>query len=142
MKFRNRAQPQFLGFQIAPIVDVLLVLLCFFILTWNFARKEMELDVTVPTAEHGGEPRLEVNQAVLNLKVDGSLVMNTKPITYAELGERMALLAKVNPEYAIILRGDENVPFKYVAKVLDVCRGAGISNVAFPVSKAEPGSGE
>ena len=142
MKFRSRTQPQFIGFQIAPIVDVLLVLLCFFILTWNFARKEMELDVKVPTAENGGEPRLEVNQTVLNLKADGSLVMNTKPLTYAELGEKMALFAKANRDYAIILRGDENVPYKYVAKVLDVCRGAGIWNVAFPVSKAEPGSGE
>lgn len=126
-----------MGFQIAPMVDVLLVLLCFFILTWNFARKEMELDVKVPTAEHGGEPSLEANQTVLNLKQDGSLVMNTKPVTYEELSEKMVALARINKDYAIILRGDENVPYKYVARVLDVCRGAGIWNVAFPVTKPE-----
>jgi biopolymer transport protein ExbD len=137
MKFRRRAQPQVMGFQIAPMVDVLLVLLCFFILTWNFARKEMELDVKVPTADHGGEPVLDVNQTVLNLKADGTLVMNTKPISYQQLGEKMAVLSKINPDYAIILRGDENVAYKYVARVLDVCRGSGIWNVAFPVSKPE-----
>ena len=137
MKFRRRAQPQVMGFQIAPMVDVLLVLLCFFILTWNFARKEMELSVKVPTAEHGEEPVLDVNQTVLNLKADGSLVMNTKPITYDELGDKMAALAHINPDYAIILRGDESVQYRYVAKVLDVCRGSGIWNVAFPVSKPE-----
>jgi len=49
----------------------------------------------------------------------------------------MSTLAKINPDYAIILRGDENVPYKFVAKVLDVCRGAGIWNVAFPVSRSE-----
>jgi biopolymer transport protein ExbD len=137
MKFRRRAQPQVIGFQIAPMVDVLLVLLCFFILTWNFARKEMELDVKVPTADHGEEPTLDVNQTVLNLKADGSLVMNTRPISYEQLGEKMATLAQINPDYAIILRGDENVPYKFVAKVLDVCRGSGIWNVAFPVSRSE-----
>ena len=137
MKFRRREQPHALGFQIDPMVDVLLVLLCFFLLTWNFARKEMELDVKVPTAEHGGEPNMEVNQTVLNLKADGSLVMNTKPINYDELFEKMAALSKINKDYAIILRGDENVPYKYVARVLDVCRGAGIWNVAFPVTKPE-----
>jgi biopolymer transport protein ExbD len=137
MKFRKRAEPHVLGFQIAPMVDVLLVLLCFFILTWNFARKEMELDVKVPTAEHGGEPALDVNQTVLNLKADGSLVMNTRPVSYEELGEKMEALAKINKDYAIILRGDENVPYRYVARVLDVCRGAGIWNVAFPVTKPE-----
>jgi biopolymer transport protein ExbD len=137
MKLKRRAEPLVMGFQIAPMVDVLLVLLCFFILTWNFARKEMELDVKVPTAEHGEEPVLDVNQTVLNLKADGSMVMNTKPVSYDELGDKMAILAKINPDYAIILRGDENVPYKYVARVLDVCRGAGIWNVAFPVSRPE-----
>jgi biopolymer transport protein ExbD len=137
MKFRRRTEPAVLGFQIAPMVDVLLVLLCFFILTWNFARKEQELDVKVPTAENGGEPTMDVNQTVLNLKADGSIVMNTKPVSYNELSEKMAALAKINKDYAIILRGDENVPYKYVARVLDVCRGAGIWNVAFPVTKPE-----
>ena len=137
MKLRRRAEPLVMGFQIAPMVDVLLVLLCFFILTWNFVRKEMELDVKVPTAEHGGEPSLDVNQTVLNLKADGSMVMNTRPITYEALGVKMAELAKINPEYAIILRGDEEVKYKFVARVLDVCRGSGILNVAFPVSRPE-----
>ena len=123
MKLRRRAEPLVMGFQIAPMVDVLLVLLCFFILTWNFARKEMELDV---------------NQSVLNLKADGSMVMNTKPITFDELAERMAALAKINPEYAIILRGDENVPYKYVARIVGVCNGAGISNVLLPVNSPQP----
>ena len=137
MKLKRRAEPLVMGFQIAPMVDVLLVLLCFFILTWNFARKDMELDVKVPSAEHGGEPVLDVNQTVLNLKADGTMVMNTKPITFDDLGDRMATLAKINPDYAIILRGDENVAYKHVAHVLDVCRGAGIWNVAFPVSRPE-----
>ena len=127
-----------MGFQIAPMVDVLLVLLCFFILTWNFARKEMELSVKVPTAENAKEPTLDVNQTVLNLKEDGTMVMNTKPITFDDLGRRMADLAAINPDYAIILRGDENVPYKYVARVLGVCNGAGIWNVALPVNNPQP----
>ena len=138
MKFRKRAQPYVMGFQIAPMVDVLLVLLCFFIVTWNFARKEMELDVKVPTAENGGEPVLDVNQTVLNLKADGSMVMNTKAITYEDLGVKMKTLAELKPNYAIILRGDENVAYKFVARVLGVCNGAGIWNVALPVNNPEP----
>ena len=126
-----------MGFQIAPMVDVLLVLLCFFIVTWNFARKEVELSVKVPTAENAKEPTLDVNQTVLNLKADGTLVMNTKPITYEALAEKMAALARINPDYAIILRGDENVPYKYVARVLGVCNGAGIWNVALPVNQPQ-----
>ncbi len=134
MKLKRRAEPLVMGFQIAPMVDVLLVLLCFFILTWNFARKESELSVKVPTAENAKEPTLDVNQTVLNLKEDGTMVMNTKPITFEELATKMKTLAELNPDYAIILRGDENVPYKYVARVLGVCNGAGIWNVALPVN--------
>ena len=69
MKLRRRAEPLVMGFQIAPMVDVLLVLLCFFILTWNFARKESELSVTVPTAENAKDPKVEVN---LDARLKGS----------------------------------------------------------------------
>ena len=140
MKLRRRAEPLVMGFQIAPMVDVLLVLLCFFILTWNFARKESELSVKVPTAENAKEPTLDVNQTVLNLKEDGTMVMNTKPITFEELATKMKTLAELNPDYAIILRGDENVPYKYVARVLGVCNGAGIWNVALPVNNPKSAS--
>ena len=47
MNFRSRAAPHHPGIQLAPLVDVLLLLLIFFLLTWNAARNENELDVKV-----------------------------------------------------------------------------------------------
>ena len=47
MNFRKHAEPTILGFMIAPMVDILLVVLVFFIVTWNFALSENELDVRV-----------------------------------------------------------------------------------------------
>lgn len=137
MKFRTRSEPHVVGFQIAPMVDVLLVLLCFFILTWNFARKEMELDVKVPAAENGREPSLEVNQSVVNIKADGEIVMSAKTVTYEDFQTRMQDAARSNPDYSIIIRGDKATPYEFIAKVLDICNGAGIWNIALPVSKAE-----
>jgi biopolymer transport protein ExbD len=137
MKFRRRAEPHVLGFQIAPMVDVLLVLLCFFILTWSFARKEMELKVKVPSAENGEQPDMEVNQTVVNIRADGGIVMNAKEISLDDFRDRVTALAKINPDYSIILRGDENTPYKNIARVLDVCHGAGIWNYALPVTKPE-----
>ncbi len=137
MKFRRRGEPHVLGFQIAPMVDVLLVLLCFFILTWSFARKEMELSVKVPAATNGQEPNMEVNQTVVNIRADGTIVMNAKEYPIDEFRDRMTELAGKNPDYSIILRGDENTPYKHIARVLDICHGAGIWNYSLPVSKPE-----
>jgi biopolymer transport protein ExbD len=135
MKFRRRRAPEIIGFQIAPMVDILLVLLCFFIVTWNFARKEMELDVKVPAAKSGNEPVSAVNQTVLNVKIDGTVVWNRKTVSAPELQSRLTELARLYPDYAIILRGDENAAYRAIVNVLDICRDAGIWNVAFATDK-------
>jgi biopolymer transport protein ExbD len=137
MKFRRRNPPGFIGFQIAPMVDILLVLLCFFIVTWNFARKEMELDVKVPAAQSSKEPVSTVNQTVLNVKWDGTVVWNRKAIPLEELRSRLQELARLYPDYAIIVRGDERATYRAIMNVLDICRGVGIWNVAFATDKVQ-----
>ena len=137
MKFRKRSEPAVLGFQIAPMVDILLVLLCFFIVTWSFARKEMELDVKVPTAQNAKESNPVVNQTVINVKADGSIVWNRKTVSPTELVERLRQLSADFPDYAIILRGDKDAKYEYIVNLMDICRQANIWNVAFATGKAE-----
>jgi len=76
MNFRNQEEPRVLGFMIAPMVDILLVILCFFIVTWNFALAENELDVRVPSAAKANEPQPYVGQVVINVKADGTVIVN------------------------------------------------------------------
>jgi biopolymer transport protein ExbD len=137
MKFRRRADPNVLGFQIAPMVDILLVLLCFFIVTWSLTRRENELDVKVPTAQNATEANPLVNQTVLNVKRDGSVVWNRKTVSRTELVTRLKELSGIFPDYAIILRGDEETPYHYITNVMDICREANIWNVAFATAKSE-----
>ena len=137
MKFRNRSEPVTVAFQIAPMVDILLVLLCFFVVTWSMARKENELDVRVPSAQAGQESNPVVNHTVLNVKADGSIVWDRKLITRDALLERLKSLAALFPDYAIILRGDVKTDYDHIVQVLDTCRQAGIWNVAFATSKSE-----
>jgi biopolymer transport protein ExbD len=137
MRFRKRSAPHVLGFQIAPMVDILLVLLCFFIVTWSFARKEMELDVKVPTAENAKESNPVVNQTVINVKADGTIVWNRKTVSPRELIERLKQLSTDFPDYAIILRGDKDAKYEYIVNLMDICRQANIWNVAFATGKVE-----
>ncbi|MEI6561445.1 MAG: biopolymer transporter ExbD [Verrucomicrobiota bacterium] len=131
MNFRKRAQPQLLGFQIAPMVDILLVLLVFFIVTWNFAITENELDVKVPTATAAKEQQSLTDQTVLNVRKNGTVVMNRKELTLDQLRDKLTALSEINPDYAIILRGDKQLPYENLMTVMDICRQANIWNVAF-----------
>jgi biopolymer transport protein ExbD len=137
MKFRKRTAPHVLGFQIAPMVDILLVLLCFFIVTWSIAKKENELDVKVPSEQNAKDQNAVLNQTVLNVKADGTVVWNKKTVSLPELSARLKELSNLFPDYAIIVRGDERAPFLFIANVLDTCRQANIWNVAFATAKVE-----
>jgi len=137
MIFRAHVYPERIIFQIAPMVDILLFLLVFFMLTWNFSRNEAELDVKVPAAQEGKETRRPAGEVILNVKKDGGIVMNRRPMSSDELLETLTRIAKLYPDQAVILRGDENVDYRFVVDVLDICRAANIWNVAFATSKPE-----
>ncbi len=131
MNFRTRIQPEPRGFLIAPMVDILLVLLGFFMLTWSFARQERELDVQMPSAGEAKEQRRSVGEVIINVKADGSLVMNRRAMTPAELLAALSRVAELYPDQAVVLRGDQRVDYGHIVQTLDVCRKANIWNVAF-----------
>jgi biopolymer transport protein ExbD len=135
MNFRRHAKPEIFGFQIAPMVDILLVLLVFFIVTWNFSLSEKELDVKIPTASQSKDSQAYVGQVVVNVKTDGSIVFNHKPISAEDLVAKLRELAKLYPDQAVILRGDQNANYKFIVNVLDICRQANIWNVAFATAR-------
>lgn len=113
------------------MVDILLVLLGFFMLTWSFSRQERELDVQMPSAGEAKETRRSVGEVIVNVKQDGTLVMNRRPMTPEELVTALSRVSSLYPDQAVVLRGDQRVDYGRIVSVLDLCRKANIWNVAF-----------
>jgi biopolymer transport protein ExbD len=78
-----------------------------------------------------------INQTVLNVRNDGAVIWNRQEVSRQDLGAKLKRLAELSPDYAIILRGDRDAPYKYIVSVLDICRAANIWNVAFATDKVE-----
>jgi biopolymer transport protein ExbD len=135
MNLRSRATPVHPGIQLAPLVDVLLLLLIFFLMTWNAARNENELDVKVPKASAAKEKPAPIGDVVVNVKTDGNVVVNRRTLSAAELGELLKSMVQLNSEQAVVIRGDEAGAYKNIIDVLNVCTNAGITNVAFATAK-------
>src|SRR3982074_957317 len=98
MNLRRHATPQHPGIQLAPLVAVLLLLLIFFLMTWNAARSENELDVKVPKASAAKEKTAPIGDVVVNVKADGNVVVNRRILSPDELGELLKNLVQLNPE--------------------------------------------
>jgi len=135
MNLRSRATPVHPGIQLAPLVDVLLLLLIFFLMTWNAARNENELDVKVPKASAAKEKPAPIGDVVVNVKTGGNVVVNRRTLSAAELGELLKSLVQLNSEQAVVIRGDEAGAYKNIINVLNICTDAGITNVAFATAK-------
>lgn len=135
MNLRPRMPMQHPGIQLAPLVDVLMLLLIFFLLTWNAARNENELDVKVPKASAAKEKAAPPGDVVVNVKTDGTVVVNRRSLTTPELSELLQNLIKLYPEQAVVIRGDEGGAYKNVVNVLNICSEAGVTNVAFATAK-------
>lgn len=137
VNFRKQAVPEPGAFQIAPMVDIVFLLLIFFLVTWNFARYETELDVKVPTAKEGKESRRAVGEVIINVKSDGAIVMNRRELTPAELRATLEKISGLYPDQAVVLRGDQSADYRHIVAVLDICRAANIWNVAFATGRPE-----
>lgn len=135
MNLRSRAIPQHPGIQLAPLVDVLLLLLIFFLMTWNAARNENELDVKVPKASAAKEKSAPIGDVIVNVRADGAIVVNRRTLTPPDLGTMLSGLSKLNAEQSVIIRSDEHAEYKNVVNVLNICSEAGITNVAFATAK-------
>src|ERR671928_1787961 len=118
MNLRKHAVPTHPGIQLAPLVDVLLLLLIFFLLTWNAARNENELDVKVPKASEAKEKPAPIGDVVVNVKADGNVVVNRRTLSGPELQELLKNLVQLNPEQAVVIRGDEAGAYKNIIGVL------------------------
>ena len=137
MNFRGRHQPNPIAFQIAPMVDFLLVLLCYSIMSQIFTQWEAELDVKLPTASTAQiEQRLPV-EIILNVMKNGATVVNGRTLTDRELSALLKRLVELFPGQPVLLRADRQTAYEHVIRVLDLCRQADIWNISFASSLAE-----
>ena len=136
MNFRSRTAPQHPGIQLAPLVDVLLLLLIFFLLTWNAARNENELDIKIPKASTATEKTAPIGDVIVNVKSDGSVVVNRRGLSGPDLQSLLKNLVQLNADQAVEIRGDEAGEYKNIVNVLDICSQAGVTNVAFAPAKS------
>ena len=113
---------------LAPMIDVVFLLLVFFMVATTFAEEERQLDLTLPAAESGDEPQPLPEEIVVNVTSDGRLVVAGEELTRDDLRDLLERAARRDPELPVTVRGDEVARYGAVAAVLDLCRTCGLRN--------------
>lgn len=137
MKFRDTSSQQGAELELAPMIDVVFLLLIFFIVTWQFARFERDMDISVPAAEEAEQQDRQQGEIIVNVRENGIIVLNGNEVSEEELLSKLNAISDAYPDQAVILRGASDASFQGIINVLDQIKKAGIWNVAFATTQPE-----
>ena len=124
--------------QLAPMIDIVFLLLIFFIVTWQFTKSETELKVSVPTAQEGADPQRQQGEIIINILADGTIKVEGGVVDLAQLHEKLASIAAQYKNQPVRIRGDGGVAYQRIVEVIDTCQKAGIWNISFATQKPTP----
>ena len=120
---RRRKRPRI---DIVPLVDVLMVLIVFFLVTMQF-KNLRALNVRMPKIETAGSNLLS-NEIVLSVDRDGNYFLNNQPVTEEVLKGALQTAGNLSEKPKILLVADEEVALKNVTRLIDLCRENGLDD--------------
>ncbi|MCX6968999.1 MAG: biopolymer transporter ExbD [Verrucomicrobia bacterium] len=129
----RRVHQDEVGLQIAPMIDVTLLLLFFFMLAGKITKGEKLLDIKVPIAATGRVPVDEGARDVVNIDEKGQLFSGSLPMTTKELTAHLKQRFKDFPPLKLYIRADSKTPGKKIKEVMAIASEAGAIEVIFGV---------
>ncbi len=147
-RFDPSGESVHLGFQIAPMIDVVFVIMLFFMVMAGSVRVEKELNSQLPgNAETSGATDF-VDEQIINITEAGEVQLNEEPMdtpTSRELTQLKATLTRLKkagdeaktPTLVTVV-SEPNAKYSRTVDVLDALAVAGVTNVTFTVSDEEP----
>jgi biopolymer transport protein ExbD len=131
MNFRRQAPDSGPGFQMAPMIDVVFLLLLFWMVTSIYAQWERKIDLKVPTAETGAQQIKQGQELIINIDSAGIISINNNELTLEALESVLDKIAGQQKGHPVIIRADRVTHFQAVISVLDICRKTGVYNISF-----------
>ncbi len=132
----SRADP---GFNMTPMIDVVFLLIIFFLVSSHLAQQEVQLELDLPEAGSGQRPaEEEARRVVVNVlpqeQPAGRIMVGGRLMHSDELAELVRYESRrVGRQLEVRIRADRKVPYRVVEPVMVACAEAGVWKVTFAV---------
>ena len=133
-------------FQVAPMVDVLLTILVFFMMITSAQVLKVDRTITLPVAPDAQKMDSKRSEVVINIRwqsdtkraefvIDDHVYrvatdLNA-PLKAAKANGEKKITASENPVFRAVIRGDQDAPALYISQAMNACGEAGISDISF-----------
>jgi biopolymer transport protein ExbD len=113
-----------------PLLDVIFLLLIFFLVATRFAEEDREMELPLPDASEAMPLTVAPREVFINIDAEGRYFVQGKEVEAAELEQILLQAAANNPHQAAIIRADRNVSFQVVVTAGNLCKRAGVEFMA------------
>lgn len=126
MFLKARQVDQELSLELTPLIDMVFLLLIFFLVATTFHQEEREMQIALPVATSAGPISALLQELVINVDEEGHIILGGRRMEPEVLRSRIAEAVELNPQQKVTVRGDRRTAYANIVTVLDICKGAGI----------------
>jgi len=138
MRIRDHSPPP-ASFQLAPMIDIVFLLLIFFLVTYQITEQEKDTRVSVPSSTQGAETARVANEIVVNVTREGQITISGEVYTLTELRQKMERIVEASEiantggadRQPVRIRCDADGRNQTLIEVMDEIQKAGIFNIGF-----------
>jgi biopolymer transport protein ExbD len=125
---------------LTPLIDVVFLLLIFFLVTSEFEDEERRLDIVLPNATSAVPMTGQAREIIIDITAEGAIYLRGESTTLTQLEQLLRSAVASNPtNQTAVIRADKETPFQPVVSVMDICNKTGVSD--YSVTTQEPPEG-
>ena len=118
------------GLKIAPLIDIVFLLLIFFLVATTFYEEEKDILIKLAEASEGEDREKSTKILVVNVRKSGVIVINQRVKTIDQLEELLVSAKEEHPDLVVVVRCDKHMYHKHFVRVLNLCEKVGVTGVA------------
>ena len=137
MRIRRSSDDSSEVINISSLLDVMFILIIFFMATMTFNEEERDVRVSLPVDSEGQTLSSSDNVIVINVRKSNTYVVMNQQVTVEEMAAMVKKSVEENPGQKVLIRGDQESLHGYVARAVSTCRHAGVleANIGYQVPK-------
>ena len=121
----------------SSLLDVMFILIIFFLATTTFQQEERDIKVNLPESAEGQALSTAAKMIVINVRADGTYVMANNETTVDALERDLFKAVKSDPQQKVLIRGDRQALHGHVAVAVSLCKRAGVheANIGYQLPR-------
>jgi biopolymer transport protein ExbD len=122
---------------IIPLIDVLVVLLIFYIATTVFKRSQPNVNIKIPSSTQAKTTQT-TPPSIIYITAEGKFFFDDTPVEPENLGELLKSKKAADPDFKAAVKADTNTPLGMFVKVYDAANFAGITDLQMFMNPVKP----